>query len=90
MPTKKRGKSLLAQRREELGYTQKTFADRLRVYDRTVQRWESENSPGSKTPEEMLEICKAYEWTLEELAAATANGSLKPIAAETAGSYGAG
>lgn len=85
---------MIAQRREALGYTQKQFADLLGVYDRTIQRWESEGSPGAKTPSEMLEICNAYKWTLEELAISTGKGSEKgnvdavsSAVAETSGSY---
>lgn len=69
--TEERGKTLIACRREELGRTQKQMADIIGVYVRTVQRWERDGTPGSKTPAEMLKICNAYQWTLEELAEAT-------------------
>lgn len=67
MSQQKREKTLIAQRREELGLTQAEMAQRIRVDNRTIQRWEEKGKPGPMPLWKTLAVCRAYQWTLEEM-----------------------
>ena len=67
MSKQKREKTLIAQRREELGLTQAEMAQRARVDNRTIQRWEEKGKPGPMPLWKTLAVCRAYQWTLEEM-----------------------
>ena len=68
--SQKKGRTLIAQRREELGFTQAEMAQRAKVDNRTIQRWEEKGHPGPMPIWKVPVICRAYEWTVEEMAMA--------------------
>lgn len=55
----------IAQRRRDLGYTQRELADRMSISDKTVSKWERGN--GFPEPSLLLPLCRELDITVNDL-----------------------
>jgi DNA-binding XRE family transcriptional regulator len=87
--SQKKGKTLIAERREELGFTQAQMARRAQVDTRTLQSWEYKGHPGPMPVWKVPIVCRAYEWTVDQLVAACYpdKANVLSLAAEKPGDY---
>lgn len=61
---------MLVLRLSELGFTQESFAQKIGVTLRTVQRWVAGTQLPSLSPLKTRLICETLNWSLDDLVAA--------------------
>ncbi len=57
----------LTEKREELGLSVEEIAEKLRIDGAVVEAWEAGEKPPTRTPQQMQELCGAYQVGLDEL-----------------------